>query len=439
MQKLFNAVLLLLLLVVLAVSPRTANAQGPIIKAVVHDSLGGSPVLFANVIVKGTTEGTITNENGLFELHTSKDNPVLVISCLGYTTKEISSSNIQNGIILLKPRTNQLQEVVISGEKTKAFQDNNSYYFLDFDFYDDYIVALTALGNKKYLQLLDAAGTTISSLKVSSKSEKLFKDCIGKIHLLTADSSYQVYYDYVKLQLLTSYSIDMFGKLLVPCQCELRDVYYFRQYTYRGLKCNYFCAKASEPGKLYPFRTIADSARIQDFNAQYDLHYFLEIRRKTHGEMYGEPVSSMKAHMDMYREQLPMDWEGSQWLRPVESELHRIGNAAYLFNFTDSVIEKYYDRDSLIEKIPFKLHGDKSSMHHVITDESAGTAYLSFEKNGITSLRRISLSNEKEEGSYELSNYPFPLKLKVRNGIAYFIYKEKGTDKPAKICRMVLQ
>lgn len=439
MQKQFNAVLLVLLLVVLAVSPRTASAQGLIIKGEVRDSLGESPVLFANVIVKGTTEGTVTTETGLFELHTSKSNPVLVISSLGYVTKEISYSDIKNSIIFLKPKTNQLQEVVISGDKTKALQDDNNYYFMDFDFYDDYIVALTALGNKKYLQLLDAAGNTISSLKVNSKSEKLFKDCIGKIHLLTPDSSYQVYYDYVKLQLLTSYSIDMFGKLLVPCQCELRDVYYFRQYTYRGLKCNYFCAKASEPGKLYPFRIVADSARIQDFNAQYDLHYFLEIRRKTRGEMYGEPISSIKEHMDLYREQLPMDWEGMQWLRPVESELHRIGNAAYLFNFTDSVIEKYYDRDSLMEKIPFKLHGDKSSIHHVITDEPAGAAYLAFEKNDITSIRRISLSNEKEEGSYELSRYPFPLKLKVRNGIAYFIYKEKGTDKPAKICRMVLQ
>lgn len=48
------------------------------------------PVAFASVIFKGSTEGTITDENGKFYLESSETWKTLGISFMGYRTIEIT-------------------------------------------------------------------------------------------------------------------------------------------------------------------------------------------------------------------------------------------------------------------------------------------------------------------------------------------------------------
>ena len=50
----------------------------------------GQPVAFANVLFQGSTEGTITNDNGRFYLESDNTYNVLVVSFIGYENKEIS-------------------------------------------------------------------------------------------------------------------------------------------------------------------------------------------------------------------------------------------------------------------------------------------------------------------------------------------------------------
>lgn len=82
----------------------------------------GEPVAFANILFKGSTEGTITNDNGRFYLESDTNHDVLVISFIGYDTKEIelaSRVNYDMNIVLSKA-TQQLNEVVlISGKQSK--------------------------------------------------------------------------------------------------------------------------------------------------------------------------------------------------------------------------------------------------------------------------------------------------------------------------------
>jgi hypothetical protein len=419
------------------ITPAARAQEGIQLRAFVYDSASLAPVSFANVIIKSTTHGTSTADDGSFQLTIKDSTAIIVISSLGYRTKELKVSAVKERIFI-QPAAAKLNEVIVTGQQRKVLQENNSYYYYDFDFYDEYIVALAALGNKRYLQLLGPSGEVITSTKVRASSEKLYKDCTGTLHLLTSDSSYQVYYDYEKLRLLSSYAIDAFNRLLVPCKCLYKDQYFFSQYQYRGLKCVYFYVKESEPGNIHTFRQITDSSLIEDFNAEYDLHYFLEIRRQTRGEQYGAPIKTIKENMDKYREELTVDWESSKWLQQVESELYKIGGCLYLFNFTDSLIEKYQD-NKLTGSVSFTMHRNKSAMHHVIVDEALGTAYLPAENNSIITLQEIDLGTGALKQTYTLRGYPFPRNLEVRNGIAYFLYKENGSDRPAKINRLLIE
>lgn len=90
------------------------------IKGVVSDATG--PIIGANVSIKGTTLGTITDTDGNFTL----DAPVgstLLISYIGYNNEEvkIDSKNVYN--ILLKEDLEVLDEVVVIGYGTTKRKD----------------------------------------------------------------------------------------------------------------------------------------------------------------------------------------------------------------------------------------------------------------------------------------------------------------------------
>ncbi len=68
--------------------------QARIITGIVTDK-DGIPVIGANVVVKGTTNGTITDMDGKFSLEVTP-NDVLEISYIGYTTQEVKVGGQQS-------------------------------------------------------------------------------------------------------------------------------------------------------------------------------------------------------------------------------------------------------------------------------------------------------------------------------------------------------
>ena len=80
------------------------------------------PVIGANVMVKGTTNGTITDFDGNFSLQ-AKAGDVLQVSFMGYKTQEVKVSGAGPLRITLAPDNVQLQEVVAIGYGTMKKSD----------------------------------------------------------------------------------------------------------------------------------------------------------------------------------------------------------------------------------------------------------------------------------------------------------------------------
>ena len=80
------------------------------------------PVSFANIIFKGSTQGTITDENGKFYLESDEIWTVLTISFIGYETLEIPLTKKVNYDLklTLKEEASQLDQVfIVSGKQSK--------------------------------------------------------------------------------------------------------------------------------------------------------------------------------------------------------------------------------------------------------------------------------------------------------------------------------
>lgn len=87
--------------------------QTGICQGIVKDATGES-VIGASVIVKGTTNGTITDIDGNFSLSNVKKGDVIEISFVGYITQTIKWDGTPINIIL-KEDTQTLEEVVVTG------------------------------------------------------------------------------------------------------------------------------------------------------------------------------------------------------------------------------------------------------------------------------------------------------------------------------------
>lgn len=92
-----------------------ATQQGKTISGVVTDS-NGEPIIGANVVGKGSKSiGTVTDIDGKFTLALDNSSPTLVVSYIGYLTKEVPVDNQSVLKVILSEDTQNLEEVVVIG------------------------------------------------------------------------------------------------------------------------------------------------------------------------------------------------------------------------------------------------------------------------------------------------------------------------------------
>jgi len=72
---------------------------------------------------KGSSNGTTSHEDGTFSLNTSRDNPTLVFSLIGYATQEVSASGNKTLSISLQLLNKELQQIVVIGYGTQRKGD----------------------------------------------------------------------------------------------------------------------------------------------------------------------------------------------------------------------------------------------------------------------------------------------------------------------------
>jgi len=78
------------------------------------------PIPGVNVIVKGTTNGTSTDQDGKYSLSVPNDNAVLVFSFIGYSAKEVPVAGKTVINVSLDPDVSTLAEVVVVGYGTQT-------------------------------------------------------------------------------------------------------------------------------------------------------------------------------------------------------------------------------------------------------------------------------------------------------------------------------
>lgn len=115
----------LLFLIALFLCATTAWGQSKSISGTVVSATDGEAIIGASVIVKGTTNGTITDLDGNFKL-SANSNETLVFSFVGYVPQEIVVGGNSTFNVSLKEDTQVLDDVVVIGYGTQRKADLSS-------------------------------------------------------------------------------------------------------------------------------------------------------------------------------------------------------------------------------------------------------------------------------------------------------------------------
>ncbi len=106
----------------LDISTTVTVTQEQLITGTVTDK-EGVPLSGANIVEKGTVNGVNADFDGNFSLTLTTENPVLVVSYIGFATQEITVGDQTEIMIQLREAAASLEEVVIIGYGTRARED----------------------------------------------------------------------------------------------------------------------------------------------------------------------------------------------------------------------------------------------------------------------------------------------------------------------------
>ncbi|HEX3008903.1 MAG TPA: TonB-dependent receptor [Bacteroidales bacterium] len=98
------------------------NNQKLKVTGTVTDAETNEPLAGVNVVVGGTTLGTITDNEGRYSIDSEGANTVLIFSFVGYFTEKITVNDLSVIDVKLRPDVQSLEEIVVVGYGTQSRQ-----------------------------------------------------------------------------------------------------------------------------------------------------------------------------------------------------------------------------------------------------------------------------------------------------------------------------
>jgi len=384
------------------------NAQKPMtISGCVRDKNTGKGIKNVNVLEKNTNNCVKTNSIGLFKITIIQSSATIAFTHVSYFEKKVSVNNDTNLFlqIELQTRTTNLKEVSINVQKPISITADLPLYVKDYDFYGDSILLL-AYRDKHIstpeLIVMNRKGKNISRTIISNP-EKLYKDCLGNLHLIEKDNAFQIYLDSNGLNLIYPNKSDGYEVMLSPCVQELKEKYFLKSYAYNSQILNYYWSDLTSQ-KPSLFFTISDEKAIRRLR---DKNRLLSMQGVTDADVRFEEMC---------------------FYAPLYAPLIKVNDTILIFNFVDEKIEFLNQQAEIIKAVPVKFQNDKKWKKQLFVDDVKNKVYTLFLIDGISKLYEINLQDGSIVNPISIPDFVYVENIKVHDGKIYFLYTNKNSD-----------
>ncbi|MFH0895643.1 MAG: carboxypeptidase-like regulatory domain-containing protein [Bacteroidota bacterium] len=393
-----------------------AQQNGFLVSGTIKDSATGNPVSNVGVSVLGSKNTVETDGKGNYSITVKRFPATLLLSHVSYEKKNIVVNRTGKFDLVIRNKMNELPVFPVSIEKPTDLMPEFPVYIWDYEMCGDSLFAFLGFDrmsmSKPGLYLCDFAGNVKSNVAVAKKG-KLVRDCMGALYYVTTTTASVVTYDERGIRLTTESDAEDFEELISPCVEHDESRFYLKGFYSNRQKLTYFIYDQT-------IDTLREIVTISDIVG-------LDILKDKPRMM------SMKGY-DEFSER----FEQLCMYKPVFAPLIKMNDSLIIFDFENNKIE-YFDLNGkvLSEKKLF-IQKKKDLKGEFYVDKSRQKMYTLFQKGGLTELAEISSGSAKVVRTIQVPGFAFIEKIRIHDGMLYFLYKDDTRAEYKKIFKMKL-
>jgi len=377
----------------------------------VTDRATGSALSNVNISLSATLTGTVSDRRGSFSFFTDSLPIQMVVSHLGYATQKIYLDGTSfNLAIEMERSATTLEAVEIrSVNAPEPFYRDDDYSVLDYaiDSLRVYVLIYRYSLLQSQIICRSVAGDTLAvSGGLSFRPVRLFRDCLGFVHVVGKDSVYQLRITGGQVDLIYPASLKRFMSAMNDCLASTDKFLFFKKSVNSGLSIEFYTVDRITSRK--------------------------ELMSVAHDQERSLMLSRNRDDLQLLKMEKPPDSRDNfvQWsfarkilYRPNTTSLHRLKDRIVVFNTVTMTIEFYNREGEFTGKLllPVNEVHDGKWTQEIYPDEISGKVYTSFARLGQYTLYRIDLFTGELRRSVPFT-HQFPQRIAVRDGFLFYMY-----------------
>lgn len=400
------------------------ESQAPLIGATIMDSINGV--------------GSISKDNGEFQIKIIKFPSVVIFRHLGYLDDTLIIRNknhfkkyIQDKTVIVELRENPflIDEVVVSNSRLaiKLFE-KEPFDIIDFVVDGDRFVGYVYRNRNPLLREVfigDFNGRIMDSKPLKGINE-VYQDCMGEIYFVTNDSAYTINYDSDKIKTSAISDSDFFYNKIEPVKALGANHFFYLQKSTNGQYHDYFIVNSQNKNQelLYRVGEWRNEVIVENTNRQ---HKGLELSKIKKSYIEGAGMRQINSRLQRYLYSVFIEYP------PVNSGMIQTGDSLLLFDYGFREIHCFKTNGDLLWASKLNVDLRKDFTGNIHYDEVSGRFFLEFLNIQLTYLIEINPLKGVTIRTIPILKYKHIDHLRIRNNQIFFLHQPDFGDRGKKI------
>lgn len=312
-------------------------------------------------------------------------------------------------IIRLSPLSVLLEEAVVNSRSAKRILHSSQEYVVDYEFVDEYILVASYSGSfgKKQAKvfLLDQAGDTLALTYINEEPVALFKSCMNRCYLVTADRFYSMDVYPGSIRFEDAYDLALLEGMK-QCQLMLDSTQYYK-FAVPDLFQVEYARLAMGDTLPQTFYTVQDNSAYKSY-----MEELREYMNSMHQWEYNLAAQQWRTMGILNRL--------SQ--RYVNVPLYSKNDTLLIFDYNNRTIWYFNKTGQSLGNNPIYFYPDKLMRMEVIKDAVTNLFYI-YSYAEKQRLHRINLDEPGSIATISIEK-PFAENVKVYNGDIYYLWQD---------------
>lgn len=374
---------------------------------------------FANVYVNGSFK-TEASSFGIFYLKVDLYDTIQVYQA-GYITEKKVIPNLFKDTIeldfVLFYKKQQLDEVKIEANGIKKILGAKNEHLIDYFPLENNDFFILKSFEKDYIISYEKEQKEVFSKKLNFLPESLFRDFLGNIHILSADSSYQLFLDN-QLLILPPYSISVFNKQLKPVVASGANSLYLNRYSHHNQRYWLDYKKADEDLKslLLIRDSIAETVATAEYYkllSMYNRSEPYESNQIVHGIWDGD-VNKL-ANLVTTKQVI---WYSKIRSKPINVNTFDMASSVVTIDFNENLVYQIQKQNNQIKQQNFTSPLKKNPI--VLFDYIQQKIMFYVLIDGICHFYEFDVETATFKGKNKIEGLPFPKKSESSKWLCLF-------------------